>query len=77
VVIGVKGEGEPVDFRDLASPAAGEKDIKRGLPGDARTVLKALQGEGDPRAGFGRDVTEDFIVRVIRFEIECRPAGGK
>jgi hypothetical protein len=76
VVIAVKGEGDPVDFRSLATPTGGEKDIPRGPARDPRSILKALQGEGDTRAGLGRDSLHEFAVRVIRWEIR-KPAKVK
>ena len=69
VVLAVKGEGEPVDFRALARPGGGERDIQRGLPGHVRTILKALQGEANSRAGLGFSDLNDFAGRVYRWEI--------
>ena len=69
VVIALKGEGDPVDFRGLAKSMGGERDIPRGPPRPPR-ILKALQGQGDARAGLGRDALNDFAVRVIRWQIE-------
>ncbi len=73
VVLAVQGVGDPVDFRDLGKPGAGEKDIKRGLTRGPRSVLRALQGQPHPRAGLEQDELNTFAVRVIRWQIE---AGG-
>jgi hypothetical protein len=71
VVLAVKGVGDPVDFRDLGKPGAGEKDIKRGLSRGARSVLQALQGQPHPRAGLAQDELDTFPVRVIPWQIEA------
>jgi hypothetical protein len=76
VILALKGEGDPVDFRSLATPTGGEKDIPRGPGRDPRTILKALQGEGDARAGLGRNSLNGYVVRVIRWEIQ-KPAKVK
>ena len=70
VVIALKGEGDPVDFRGLAKPMGGEKDIPRGPARDPRAILKALQGQGDVRAGLSPDALNDYAVRVVRWQIE-------
>ena len=51
VVIALKGEGDPVDFRGLAKPMGGEKDIPRGpartlAPFSKRYKAKAMFGPG-------------------------------
>jgi len=70
VVIALKGEGDPVNFGGLAKAMGGERDIPRGPTRDPRAILKALQGQGDARAGLGRDALNDYAVRVIRWQIE-------
>jgi len=70
VVIALKGEGDPVDFRGLAKPMGGERDIPRGPARDPRAILKALQGQGDVRAGLGQEALNEYAVRVIRWQIQ-------
>ena len=48
----------------------GERDIPRGPARDPRAILKALQGQGDVRAGLSPDALNDYAVRVIRWQIE-------
>ena len=74
VIIAVKGQGDPVDFRGLATNG-GRNQVRGDHPSirRARPVLDALQGKGDSRAGLGTNVSGDYLVRVIRWEI-VKPA---